>query len=476
MEASPVMPPPPRPDARLFWQALGAFALCVCLTWTVGAYLQFRNFVQGLLLTELLFFATPAVMVLLWSWRSVDVRVLAAPTLTDTVWSLFIALAVTMLAVASGVAWRRAAGIPLPVETLPWPLVFALAVPVPLCEELLFRPVLQRALASVWRPGTAVLATALLFGLVHGSFLRFPETFLLGLFSGVVFLKTGNYWACVVFHSLANLLGPAMWPEVDRLQVLFNPLTAAFLAGAAVFLAWQMRRPVKRIRGLAAHLRWAFFGQPDPRESLGKAGPVLAAAYWAGALLMSVLAGAVTLEEIRLAHPARPGPRVAQADTWQLGTNGVIRAHSQVTFERWPESRDSFTFALPYTQALVLRAEVAGQEVRAPALGAGTFEVVWPDALPEAPRTLSIEWQMPLTALDDAEHGYQARLQSLLPVTAYSLTLQLDTGCGYEFEPTPERRETTLFSLASTGKRPKNDFGSTGIGLVRQSTANPKSE
>ncbi len=476
MELSGIDSTPPRPDARLFWRALGAFAVCVSLTWTVGAYLQFRSFVQGLLLTELLFFATPAVLALLRDWRSLDIRVLSAPALSDTIWTLFIALAVTMLAVAGGVAWRRACGVPLPAEALAWPLVFALAVPAPLCEELLFRPVLQRALASVWRPGTAVMATALLYGLIHGSLLRFPETFLLGLFSGVIFLKTGNYWACVAFHSLANLLGPAMWPEMERLQFLFSPLTIAFLAGAAVFLAWQMRRPAKRLRGLIAHLHWAFCGHPDERATSVKAGPGPAAAYWAGALVMTVLAGAVTLDEIRHARPVKAGPRVAQTDAWQLGTNGVISARSQVTFERWPDARDSLTFALPYTQAQVLRAEVAGQEVRAPAVGAGTFEVVWPDALPEAPRTLSVAWQMPMTALDDAEHGYRARLQSLLPVTAYSLALQLDPGCGYQFEATPERRETTLFSLASTGKRPRNDFGSTGIGLVRLDMARGKAE
>lgn len=473
METPLVTEPLPRPDARLFWRALGAFALCVALTWTVGAYLQFRSFVQGLLLTELLFFATPAVVVLLWSWRSVDVRVLAAPALLDTVWSLFIGLAVTMLAVASGVAWRRLVGIPLPAENLAWPLVFALAVPVPLCEELLFRPVVQRGLASVWRPGTAVLATALLFGLVHGSFLRFPETFLLGLFSGVIFLKTGNYWACVAFHGVANVLGPAMWPEVGRLPMLFHPLTAAFLAGAAVFLAWQLRPPGKRARGLAAHLRWAFFGHPDSRETIGKAGPAAATAYWAGALVMAVLAGAVTLGEINHARPAKPAPRVQQTDAWTLGTNGVIRARSEVTFERWPERRDSLTFALPYTQAQVLRAEVAGQEVHAPAVGAGTFEVIWPDTLPETPRTLAVEWLMPLSALTDADQGYRARLQSLLPVTSYALTLRLVTSCGYVLESTPEKRETTLFSLSSTGKKARNDFGSTGIGLVRQDAEAP---
>ena len=72
------------------------------------------------------------------------------------------------------------------------------------------RPVLQRAFSLYWGPRASVLAAALLFALLHGSWLRFGETFVLGLFCGVLFLKTGSYWACVLFHAVANAMGPPL--------------------------------------------------------------------------------------------------------------------------------------------------------------------------------------------------------------------------------------------------------------------------
>ena len=96
---------------------------------------------------------------------------------------------------------------------------------------------LQSAFATIWRPGAAVFATAVLFGLVHGNFIRFPETFLMGLFSGVVYLKTGNYWLCVLFQAIANMLGPALWLQAIRWQPLFHPFTAVFFLVVALTLS-----------------------------------------------------------------------------------------------------------------------------------------------------------------------------------------------------------------------------------------------
>jgi len=471
MPAATANDPATGSPSRFVWQALGAFATCVALTWTVGAVLQGQRFVQGLLLTELLFFAAPAAAVLLLNWRTQGEEPFRPPRLRDVGWTVLLGLVVTVVAVTKGASLRRGLGLPLPAAPLSWPLLFALAVPAPLAEELLFRPVMQSALGKIWRPGTALAVTALLFGLIHGSFLRFPETFLLGVFSGIVFLKSGNYWLCVLFHLLANVVGPALWGQVGRVPPLFHPLTGVFLTGAALWLAWLWRRPDPHVRTRGAHLRWALF-EANAKLERAPWHSAPATACWLGAGAMVVAVALVTTAELRAMRPAgrRPvavGPQVRQSDFWTINTNGVISGRSRLEFERWPGQRDSLALALAYSEARPLRALIAGQSVDLRPVGAGTFELAWPEPPPAGPRTVEVFWELPVTALESPEQGYRARLQALLPVTGYSLTVALTPNGAYEFEHAPYRWEETVFSQASTGGTPRNHFGTCGLGLQK---------
>lgn len=507
------------PDTRLFWRALVAFAGCVTLAWTVGAVLQFRHAVLGLALTEFCCFAVPAAVVLFLEHRRVArgssgvslvtgsaelcggakvpaslptppafavpgvarpaklERFLHAPFRVpdpkDALLSALLGSVVVLVAVANGVAVRRALDVPLPSPPgLGW-VVCVVAFLSPLCEELLFRPVLQRGLASVWRPGTALLATALLFGLTHGSIVRLPETFVLGLFSGVVFLKTRNYWACVLFHGMANTLAPVLWGWVPRSPPLFHPVTALFLTGVAVFLAWRFELPrTERLWGFWRHVLWALFGTGTEAKRTGAAPVVAALVYWAGVLVMiGVIWGLAVAESVAL-RLAQATMQVRQEDVWRLDASHTITVLSRVYYARWPGRRESLSYALPYTEARVLRAEIGGQSAGVRTIGAGMFELRWPDRLPEAPRVVQVVWAVPLDALEDATRGYRARLQALVPVTGYALALRLEPGSGYEFERAPERTETELFSILDTGPLPRKSFGTCGIGLRRKPMMN----
>ena len=477
------------PDTQRFWHAITAFAGGVTLTWTLGAVLQLRHQIVGLALTELLCFALPAAVALCLGrarhpWRAGNDGLGTAlpagagfaespfrpPPLKAAVLSALLGTLMVVVAVSKGLAVRRALGAPLPVPPGPGLLWLALAVVAPLCEELLFRPVLQRGLASVWRPGTAVLATALLFGLTHGSIVQFPETLVLGLFGGVVFLKTRSYWASVLFHATANSFAPVLWGLVPRWGPLFHPVTAMFLTAVALFVAWQFELPrTERVWGMMKHVRWALFGTGTDVVRTGRAPTVAALVYWAGVLLMVGVIWGVRVAESATLRLAQAMIQVKQEDVWRLEANGVITARSRVYYARWPGRRESVSYALPYTEARVLKAEIAGRPAGVRIIGAGTFELVWPDRLPEAPRIVEAAWTMPLEALEDVARGYTARLQALVPVTGYALTLQLAPGSGYEFERAPERRETELFSMLDTGPAPRKSFGTCGVGLRRTS-------
>ncbi len=458
------------PGIRPFWRALSAFAVCVVLTWTLGALLQFRHLLVGLALTEVLFFALPAAVVLYLGRREEKAsRAFSLPSMRETALSIALGALAVIVAVGAGWATRAAWGVPPPSAGPPWSLALALALGTALCEELLFRPVLQRGLSAVWSPGSAVVGTALLFGLVHGSLVRFPETLVLGLFGGVVFLKTGRYGACVLFQGTANLLGPLFWGVLPRWPGLFHPLSSLVVAGAAVYVAWQFSPPTNtRVWGIARHVRWALFGVSPPTGPVARAPLIAAVVYWSGVVAMVLTIVGLGLAESATLRMAQAMTNVRQQDIWSLDGEDVITAYSRVHYELWPARREAATFALPYTEARVQEARVGGVEARVRPLGAGTFELIWPATLPERPRLVEVLWTVPLKALDEPERGYRVRLQAFVPVTAYALVLRLSPNAAYEFERAPEARESEIFSILQTGPSPRNQFGTCGVGLRRR--------
>jgi membrane protease YdiL (CAAX protease family) len=109
-------------------------------------------------------------------------------------------------------------------------------------EELLFRGYLFRQLhrRAGWRFGTAVLATALVFGLGHAANVRVPDVGLIaaevaitalgGAFFAWVFVRCGdNLWAPISLHAFMNL-----WWEVSGIE----SMTDAAQAGATAVGTW----------------------------------------------------------------------------------------------------------------------------------------------------------------------------------------------------------------------------------------------
>jgi membrane protease YdiL (CAAX protease family) len=74
---------------------------------------------------------------------------------------------------------------------------------VPVCEELLFRGVVQRALTPLGAP-VAIVVAALVFGLFHGHPVHVLVAFLLGLAAGYALAATGTLWAPFLVHGVNN--------------------------------------------------------------------------------------------------------------------------------------------------------------------------------------------------------------------------------------------------------------------------------
>jgi CAAX protease family protein len=93
--------------------------------------------------------------------------------------------------------------------------VFAVvaALVAPVCEELLFRGLLLRALRRRMSPTQAVIVQALAFALAHpmlsptlGDFAVVPALFMLGAVSGIVAVRRGDISASILMHIGFNLV------------------------------------------------------------------------------------------------------------------------------------------------------------------------------------------------------------------------------------------------------------------------------
>lgn len=118
----------------------------------------------------------------------------------------------------------------------------------PISEELLFRGLLLRLLKP-WGKQTAILVSALMFGLFHGNIIQIPFAFLVGLVLGYVTVEYSIVWA-IVLHIFNNLVMSDLLtrltsslPELASTWLFYGILVIATLA--AVVLVIVKRKQVK---------------------------------------------------------------------------------------------------------------------------------------------------------------------------------------------------------------------------------------
>ncbi len=88
----------------------------------------------------------------------------------------------------------------------------------PIFEELLFRKAVISRI-SEYGDRIAILLSAFLFGLFHGNLLQGGYAFILGIFFGYVFVKTGRIIYSIIMHMFVNFtctfLGPLLMKLTD---------------------------------------------------------------------------------------------------------------------------------------------------------------------------------------------------------------------------------------------------------------------
>jgi membrane protease YdiL (CAAX protease family) len=96
----------------------------------------------------------------------------------------------------------------------PWEWILALVIMALLpavFEEVFFRGALQNVLIEWWkRPILAILATSIIFSLIHSSVYLFLSRALLGFVLGWIYERTRNLWINIIAHFLNNALALGM--------------------------------------------------------------------------------------------------------------------------------------------------------------------------------------------------------------------------------------------------------------------------
>lgn len=112
----------------------------------------------------------------------------------------------------------------------------------PIFEELFFRKAL---IDRVLRYGSvfAVLSSAFFFMLYHGNMFQFPQTFLLGLILGCVYVKTRDIKYTILFHQFTNFEGsfvPYLIGGDLNLLNVYNSIDVIFIFLAIILIIYLL--------------------------------------------------------------------------------------------------------------------------------------------------------------------------------------------------------------------------------------------
>jgi len=232
--------------------AVVAFAIVLVVVFYGSLLLQRAGMIASLLVTEYAFFLLPTLGLVFWlGYPARDTLALRRPPLRALVGCVLIGLS----------AWTIAGG--LLIRLLPppdslvralqrillldgksaplWIVWLVIGVTPAVCEELFFRGLV---LSGFRRLGivSALLGSALLFGLAHSSVYRLLPTAFLGVLFGYAVWRTGSIACSMLAHAVNNALtativsAPAyfQWLGMGKGQFVPWRITAAGCAIAAV--------------------------------------------------------------------------------------------------------------------------------------------------------------------------------------------------------------------------------------------------
>jgi len=90
-----------------------------------------------------------------------------------------------------------------------WATITAVVM-APICEEILFRGIIQDSLTYKRGPWSGILITSAIFGAIHGIPQQVVAGFFLGIIIGYIYWKTRSLWSAIILHGINNALATFM--------------------------------------------------------------------------------------------------------------------------------------------------------------------------------------------------------------------------------------------------------------------------
>lgn len=115
--------------------------------------------------------------------------------------------------------------------------ILVVGILVPVAEELLFRGLIFQRLAEEMKPVTAILLSALLFGIYHGNVVQGIYAFCIGALMALFYWKFQNLLAPILMHMLANTVSVCI-TEIEAVGNLFENAVFGIGATIATTILW----------------------------------------------------------------------------------------------------------------------------------------------------------------------------------------------------------------------------------------------
>ena len=208
-------------DTPTIGMSLMIFALFVLILYYPASYVQGREIISGLLITQWILFLAP-ILLLLWYTRINLRKALSwrAPPLLSLIGGPVLAIGGFVLVIQFGIwqskvlpeseALKRMTQELFSVDGRArslWLLLLAVAVSPAVCEEVVFRGAILSGVRSKLSFWGSVVLVGVLFGLFHVSVYRILPTAVLGMTLTYAVLRSGSIFTSMLMHFVNNTLG-----------------------------------------------------------------------------------------------------------------------------------------------------------------------------------------------------------------------------------------------------------------------------
>lgn len=116
-----------------------------------------------------------------------------------------------------------------------WIVLIVIAVLPAICEEVLFRGLVQGILKNRLSQNQLIVVIGILFGVFHLSLFRFLPTGTLGMVLAYLRIRTGSILPCMCLHMAHN--GFYLWATVNDVEIMSTSMAALALIGLLIGLS-----------------------------------------------------------------------------------------------------------------------------------------------------------------------------------------------------------------------------------------------